>query len=235
MGSLIGELEERRAAVRARVEDLEGQIAVLTGQLEAERLRLERETLDELAAEGVAVDAVVPAPAVREPVNEGQVVGVQTVMPWQEGMTSANLPPVYRDIVEVIDDAPGPVQAKQIVPRIGLPVRTSKIEGTRGKLKRLVERGWLAEGRCRARGLREQGFALVSCRPKKVSRGQFSGDREDGRRACTVRRWAGRHGRPQHWRPERSVRHEEERRRAARQELRVTGRPSPGQRRGRVR
>jgi hypothetical protein len=30
MGSLIGELEERRAAVRARVEELEGQIAVLT-------------------------------------------------------------------------------------------------------------------------------------------------------------------------------------------------------------
>jgi hypothetical protein len=35
--------------------------------------------------------------------------------------------------------------AKQIVPRIGLPAVSAKIEGTRGKLKRLVERGWLAE------------------------------------------------------------------------------------------
>jgi hypothetical protein len=153
MGSLIGELEERRAAVRARVEELESEIAVLTARLEAERSRLERltvtrETLEELAAEGVAAEGVavgVDAPVVQEPVNEGQVVGVQTVVAWREGMSSADLPPVYRDIVDVIDDAPGPVQAKQIVPRIGLPVRTSKIEGTRGKLKRLVERGWLAE------------------------------------------------------------------------------------------
>ncbi|WP_328841023.1 hypothetical protein [Streptomyces europaeiscabiei] len=38
-----------------------------------------------------------------------------------------------------------PVQAKQIVPRIGLPAVTAKIEGTRGKLKRLVGRGWLVE------------------------------------------------------------------------------------------
>jgi hypothetical protein len=55
------------------------------------------------------------------------------------------LPDVYRDIVEVVTDAAKPVQAKQIVPRIGLPAVTAKIEGTRGKLKRLVERGWLVE------------------------------------------------------------------------------------------
>lgn len=45
------------------------------------------------------------------------------------------LPDVYRDIVEVVADAAKPVQAKQIVPRIGLPTVTAKIEGTRGKLK----------------------------------------------------------------------------------------------------
>ncbi len=36
-------------------------------------------------------------------------------------MGSEVLPWVYRDIVEVVADAPGPVRAKQIVPRIGLP------------------------------------------------------------------------------------------------------------------
>jgi hypothetical protein len=55
------------------------------------------------------------------------------------------LPDVYRDLLEVVADAPGPVRAKQIVPRIGLPVDTAKIEGTRAKLKRLVGRGWLDE------------------------------------------------------------------------------------------
>jgi hypothetical protein len=63
---------------------------------------------------------------------------------WREGLTADVLPDVYRDIVEVIADASSPMQAKQIVPRIGLPAVTGKIEGTRGKLKRL-ERGWLIE------------------------------------------------------------------------------------------
>jgi hypothetical protein len=70
---------------------------------------------------------------------------VLTVPNWQPGMGPEVLPPVYRDIVEVVADAPGPVRAKQIVPRIGLAAETGKIEGTRAKLKRLVERGWLDE------------------------------------------------------------------------------------------
>jgi uncharacterized coiled-coil protein SlyX len=149
MGSLIGELEERQAAVRLRVEELEREIAGLTVRLEAERGRLDRltvtrETLEELAAEGVALEVARPS-AETEPVGGGRVVGVQTVTAWRKGMTSVDLPPVYRDIVDVVDDAPEAVQAKQIVPRIGLPAQTSKIEATRSKLKRLVERGWLAE------------------------------------------------------------------------------------------
>ncbi|WP_275522482.1 hypothetical protein [Streptomyces oceani] len=41
-------------------------------------------------------------------------------------MTSVDLPPVYRDIVDVVDDAPASLQAKQIVPRLGLAAVTSK-------------------------------------------------------------------------------------------------------------
>ncbi|MFG2497428.1 hypothetical protein ACGFSB_04315 [Streptomyces sp. NPDC048441] len=37
------------------------------------------------------------------------------------------LPDVYRDIIEVLTDAAKPMQAKQIVPRIGLPAVTGKI------------------------------------------------------------------------------------------------------------
>ncbi|MGW3633874.1 hypothetical protein ACWD7F_27620 [Streptomyces sp. NPDC005122] len=54
MGSLIGELEGRQAAVRLRVEELERELAALTVRLEVERGRLDRltvtpETLEELA------------------------------------------------------------------------------------------------------------------------------------------------------------------------------------------
>jgi hypothetical protein len=39
-------------------------------------------------------------------------VGVMMVPPWREGLVVAVLPDVYRDIVEVIADAPLPLQAK---------------------------------------------------------------------------------------------------------------------------
>ncbi|MFF8911680.1 hypothetical protein [Streptomyces olivaceoviridis] len=160
MGSLFEELEAREAAARLRVEELEAEIAALSGRLglareSLERLRIARETVAEVLAEmapeepAVAVD--VGQPAAGAPVAsayagaERQVIGVLTVPNWQLGMGAEVLPRVYRDIVEVVADAPGPIRAKQIVPRIGLPAEAGKIEGTRSKLKRLVERGWLDE------------------------------------------------------------------------------------------
>jgi hypothetical protein len=156
MVSLIEELEAREAAARVRVEELEAEIAELTARLEGERqvwsrLRVTRETVAQVLAELSGQDLAETAPP-REPVAaearvepEVRVVGAIMVPHWREGLTTDVLPDVYRDIVEVIADASGPMQAKQIVPRIGLPAVTAKIEGTRGKLKRLVERGWLIE------------------------------------------------------------------------------------------
>ncbi|MEU1276391.1 hypothetical protein [Streptomyces sp. NPDC005799] len=95
------------------------------------------------AAEDVLEARNVPVP--RE-ASAPHGIGVMVVPPWREGLLAEVLPDVYRDIVEIVADAPGPLQAKQIVPQIGLEATTAKIEGTRAKLKRLVERGWLAEG-----------------------------------------------------------------------------------------
>ncbi|MEU6215850.1 hypothetical protein ABZ891_38920 [Streptomyces sp. NPDC047023] len=160
MGSLFEELEAREAAARVRVEELETEVAELVGRLELsraglERLRVTRETVAEVLAEMNQGVSVAVAGAGQSPVGERvvsanagaerQVVGVLTVPNWQPGMLPEVLPSVYRDIVEVVADAPGPVRAKQIVPRIALPAETGKIEGTRSKLKRLVERGWLDE------------------------------------------------------------------------------------------
>ncbi|MDX3763151.1 hypothetical protein ACWDBO_48005 [Streptomyces mirabilis] len=159
MGSLFEELEAREAAARVQVEELEAELAELSGKLERareslKRLRITRETVTEVLAE---METEMPVGADAGPSRSGermasayagaerQVIGVLTVPNWQPGMMSDVLPSVYRDIVEVVADAPGPIRAKQIVPRIGLPAETGKIEGTRSKLKRLVERGWLDE------------------------------------------------------------------------------------------
>lgn len=102
---------------------------------------------------------------------ERQVIGVLTVPNWQPGMGPQVLPRVYRDILEVVSDASGPVRAKQIVPRIGLPAETGKIEGTRSKLKRLVERGWLDEDTPGMFTLRpSRSSPTPSARPKPASR-----------------------------------------------------------------
>jgi hypothetical protein len=45
----------------------------------------------------------------------------------------------------MIADAPGPVRAKDLALGLGLEVTVAKVEGLRSKLKRLVERGWIAE------------------------------------------------------------------------------------------
>jgi hypothetical protein len=154
MGSLIEELEARESAARVRVEALEAEIVELTARLEAERevwsrLRITRETVAEVITDlggpgaRVAVTVGSGPQGVVDP--EVRVVGAIMVPYWREGLSVMVLPDVYRDIVEVVTDAAKPMQAKQVVPRIGLPAVTAKIEGTRGKLKRLVERGWLVE------------------------------------------------------------------------------------------
>ncbi|MCX4609682.1 hypothetical protein [Streptomyces mirabilis] len=160
MVSLIEELEARESADRGRVEELEARIADLASQLEGERevwsrLRIARETVAEVIADTSGREAAEPVAGnsgpetltpQREPVEpEVLVVGAIMVPHWREGLSADVLPDVYRDIVEVVADSSGPMQAKQIVPRIGLPAVTGKIEGTRGKLKRLVQRGWLVE------------------------------------------------------------------------------------------
>jgi hypothetical protein len=161
MGSLFEAIEAEEAEVRERVEQLEARLDELTERLGAERERLSRlvitrETAGELLArmtDGSAVNGPVletpPTAAVEEgsPLEgaERRVVGMLSVPKWQPGMEASVLPRVYQDILEVVDDAPGPVRAKQIVPRIGLPVENGKIEVTRSKLKRLVVRGWLDE------------------------------------------------------------------------------------------
>ncbi|MEU2266008.1 hypothetical protein ABZ568_06090 [Streptomyces olindensis] len=153
MVSLFEELETREAAACARVKELESRIAELTARLEAERetwsrLRVTRETVAEVVAEMSGSDGASVAEQPVEPAAGGQpvrVVGAIMVPHWREGLSLDALPDVYRDIVEVVADASTLMQAKQIAPRIGLPAVTAKIEGTRGKLKRLVERGWLRE------------------------------------------------------------------------------------------
>ncbi len=160
MSSLIEELQRREAAARQEVDELRGEIARLNDRLaRAEealsRLEITRETVAEIlggaGAERPAAGQVADAAAVAGPapagsrVADGSPVGVMTVPPWRPGLTQSVLPPSYQDLLEVLADAGRPLRAGRIAAAAGLSTGKSNVEGLRSKLKRLAERGWLAE------------------------------------------------------------------------------------------
>ena len=155
MGSLFDELERREAAARAEAEELRGQIAELTERLamteeRLARLVITRETVEDVLAAPVRDASPVPAagqPAGAAPAGSGRspVIGVVKVPPWRAGLDASVLPRDYRDLLEVAEDAGRPVRAAQIAAAAGLSTARGKVETLRGKLRRLVERGWLTE------------------------------------------------------------------------------------------
>ena len=151
MGSLIDELQRREAAARAEAEGLRGQIAGLTERLAGvedrlSRLVVTRETVDEVLSEaGPEVSPVVADGVMASRSGHLSAAGVLAVPPWRAGLEASALPEAYRDLLEVVEDAGRPLRAGQIAAAAGLSTDKSKVEGLRSKLKRLAERGWLAE------------------------------------------------------------------------------------------
>jgi hypothetical protein len=154
MGSLIDELRRREAAAREEAEQLRGQIAELAEQLAGveerlSRLVIARDVVDEVL-NGVITAQVSPVPGQAEVTalpgtGHSLVSGGLAVPPWQPGLEADVLPQDYRDLLEVAEDAGRPLRAGQIAAAAGLSTDRGKVETLRAKLKRLVERGWLAE------------------------------------------------------------------------------------------
>ncbi len=152
MGSLIDELQRREAAARAEAEELRGQIAQLAECLAGveerlSRLVIAREMVDEVLSEAGVNASLAMKPEVPVLTGPGHspVIGVLAVPPWRDGLEADVLPQDYRDLLEVAEDAGRPLRAAQIAAAAGLSTDRGKVETLRGKLKRLVERGWLAE------------------------------------------------------------------------------------------
>ncbi|MGR8007694.1 hypothetical protein [Streptomyces hypolithicus] len=154
------EIERREAAERERVSELRARIEELSDRLAEHqamlsRLEITRETMTDI----LSGDGTVTGPGQdrleAEPVDSGPVeevragaaspVGVRLVPDFRPGLAAAELPQVYRDIVEVLADAVHPMRAHHLCAALGLSRDKSKVEGFRSKLKRLVERGWLTE------------------------------------------------------------------------------------------
>lgn len=106
-----------------------------------------RETVEVVLSEAGADSPPTAGPEVtaRPVADHPPVSGVLAVPPWRAGLDASVLPRAYRDLLEVAEDAGRPLRAAQVAAATGLSTDKAKVETLRSKLKRLVERGWLAE------------------------------------------------------------------------------------------
>lgn len=108
------------------------------------RLRITRETVDEMLADGpgaAASDRFVDAEAVVAPFVELVPVLLAAEASGDATVTS----PAYRRILVAFAEAGGPLRCKDVCTAVGLGTEANHTEGMRSKLKRLVERNILAE------------------------------------------------------------------------------------------
>ncbi|MEU2577479.1 hypothetical protein ACIP3B_33720 [Streptomyces anulatus] len=135
------ELLERITARRAELDELEERLAKQLAEVRAERDELAvAERVLEQVSEQIADERASAAPL------PGQVGGraVMLIPHREPGMEETTLPRDYQRILAVVREAAGPVKARQVGDGLGIDVSVrAKLEPLRGKLVRLVDRGWL--------------------------------------------------------------------------------------------
>ena len=141
--SLMEALEARRAEALGQAERLREQIAALSEELsQAEerlaRLQIARETVEEVLAGPSS-----PAPDTDAGEGAGQVAVAMVKAEAELDVTVMS--PEYREIIALFATSGAAMRCKEVCRHLGLGTEPRHVEGMRSKLKRLVERGILAE------------------------------------------------------------------------------------------
>jgi hypothetical protein len=151
--SWIAALETRENGARSRAEGLRERIGGLSEELsqvecELSRLRITRETMNEVLSAPSASSARVPE--VFESLGPVPVAGLMQaaalLVAAEAGGDQAVTSPAYREIAAVFAERTGAKRCKDVLSAIGVAEPTdSQRESMRSKLKRLVARGVLVE------------------------------------------------------------------------------------------
>ncbi|KJY42401.1 hypothetical protein VR41_07985 [Streptomyces sp. NRRL B-1568] len=132
---------ERITVRRAELDELEEQLAKQLAEVRAERDDLAvAERVLERVSEQLADERASAAPM------PGQVGGRSVILiPHREpDLEETMLPPDYQRILAAVRQAAGPVMARHGGEMLGVDVSVrAKLEPLRGRLVRLVDRGWL--------------------------------------------------------------------------------------------
>jgi hypothetical protein len=136
-------LEARRAEALGEAERLREQIAGLSEELSRaeerlSRLQIARETVEEVLA----------APSSPEPgtdAGEGAGEVAAAMVKAEAELDVTVMSPEYREIIALFATSGAAMRCKEVCRHLDLGTEPRHVEGMRSKLKRLVERGILAE------------------------------------------------------------------------------------------
>lgn len=157
MPSVVGLLEQHELAARRRVEGLREEADRIQAELAAaeeewqEWAIARRRVGTVLAPDGgsIAVEEVVPGTVAGA--TSRQAARARSQVPvWREGLAWSVLSVDYQRILGALADRDrlhqGPLTCQELAVLFGLDAVPAKVEALRSKAKRLVARGWLAEG-----------------------------------------------------------------------------------------
>ncbi|TMR28056.1 hypothetical protein ETD85_37195 [Nonomuraea zeae] len=112
-------------------------------QHELDRVSVAEQVVTQMLAEpesaGQDTPAQAPGATTSAPADSGFVI-----VPHRHQVSGADeLPADYQLLLQTVTDAAGPLICKHICHAAGLGTASGQVEGTRAKLNRLAERGWL--------------------------------------------------------------------------------------------
>jgi hypothetical protein len=141
VSSLLERIAARRAELTEQEQHLTKQLTDV--QHELDRVSVAEQVITQLLAEpepeAVGRDMQAPGTATGASPGSGSVI-----IPYRHQVSSIDqLPAEYRLLLQTVTDAGKALICKRICHAAGLGTESGQVEGTRAKLNRLAERGWL--------------------------------------------------------------------------------------------
>lgn len=143
MSSLLERIAARRAELVEQAQHLTKQLTDV--QHELDRVSVAEQVVTQMLAEPEpeAVSGDMPAPATSTVTGVSPGSG-SVIIPYRHQVSGVGeLSADYRLLLQTVTDAGKALICKHICQAAGLGTESGQVEGTRAKLNRLAERGWL--------------------------------------------------------------------------------------------
>lgn len=141
MSSLLERIAARRAELTEQAQHLTKQLTDV--QHELDRVNVAEQVVTQMLAEPECAGRDMPAPVTSTATGASTAPG-SVIIPYRHQVSGADeLPADYRLLLQTVTDAGNPLICKHICQAAGLGTESGQVEGTRAKLNRLAERGWL--------------------------------------------------------------------------------------------